>query len=145
MYLQKCQNGLYFWLFQWYQLSFAIFQVRKKKTCFFGVLTGVIAFFFTTVFLFSGYELVSTFIGTFGCSWSRLFGLISKHQNSLFNSRCCNVGCQEVSMGLSNSLLILLQPPVLQTYWIKLYTYEHHWWTTLLAHLEKDKKKMQWK
>ncbi|MCG1036977.1 threonine/serine ThrE exporter family protein [Polaribacter sargassicola] len=82
-----------------------IFQVRKKDM-FFGVLTGVLAFFIT-VFLSSGLGiLVSTFIGTLSVvGISRLFGRISKTPKSVYLTQgiIMLVPGSKSFMGLSNS------------------------------------------
>jgi uncharacterized membrane protein YjjP (DUF1212 family) len=82
-----------------------IFQVRKKDV-FFGVLTGVLAFFIT-VFLSSGLGiLVSTFIGTLAVvGISRLFGRISKTPKSVYLTQgiIMLVPGSKSFMGLSNS------------------------------------------
>jgi len=82
-----------------------IFQVRKKDM-FFGVLTGIFAFFIT-VFLSSGLGiLVSTFIGTLAVvGISRLFGRISKTPKSVYLTQgiIMLVPGSKSFMGLSNS------------------------------------------
>ncbi|WP_158838371.1 threonine/serine ThrE exporter family protein [Polaribacter sp. L3A8] len=82
-----------------------IFQVRKKDV-FFGVLTGVLAFFIT-VFLSSVLGiLVSTFIGTLAVvGISRLFGRISKTPKSVYLTQgiIMLVPGSKSFMGLSNS------------------------------------------
>lgn len=82
-----------------------IFQVRKKDV-FFGVLTGVLAFFIT-VFLSSVLGiLVSTFIGTLAVvGISRLFGRISKTPKSVYLTQgiILLVPGSKSFMGLSNS------------------------------------------
>ncbi|QXP68296.1 threonine/serine exporter ThrE family protein [Polaribacter sp. AHE13PA] len=82
-----------------------IFQVRKKDV-FFGVLTGVLAFFIT-VFLSSVLGiLVSTFVGTLAVvGISRLFGRISKTPKSVYLTQgiIMLVPGSKSFMGLSNS------------------------------------------
>ncbi|OAD45981.1 threonine/serine exporter family protein [Polaribacter atrinae] len=82
-----------------------IFQVRKKDI-FFGVLTGVLAFFIT-VFLSSVLGiLVSTFVGTLAVvGISRLFGRISKTPKSVYLTQgiIMLVPGSKSFMGLSNS------------------------------------------
>ena len=82
-----------------------IFQVRKKDM-FFGVLTGIFAFFIT-VFLSSGLGiLVSTFIGTLTVvGISRIFGRISKTPKSVYLTQgiIMLVPGSKSFMGLSNS------------------------------------------
>ncbi|AUC22476.1 MULTISPECIES: threonine/serine exporter ThrE family protein [Polaribacter] len=82
-----------------------IFQVRKKDM-FFGILTGIFAFFIT-VFLSSGLGiLVSTFIGTLTVvGISRIFGRISKTPKSVYLTQgiIMLVPGSKSFMGLSNS------------------------------------------